>query len=240
MGIQTKHLSISVKAVGDDGSFEGYGSIFGNIDSYGDIVDKGAFTKTLAERGDKTKLLWQHDSSQPIGIFTSLSEDSNGLKLSGQLCLGVKQADEAYLLLKQGALNGMSIGYQTIQNTYNTQTGINHLTEVKLYEVSLVTFPANEEAMVTSVKSAFEELTQEQRVKALAFINTLTKSLPESTEPPITEASVEKHSEEKPADTETTEEPQADLSALEELEALHSLDTAVKTLERLAKTITRK
>ena len=232
--VKTKFLTLCLKATGDDGSFEGYGSIFGNVDSYGDIVDPGAFSKTLAERGPKIKLLWQHDPSQPIGIFTSLVEDSNGLKVTGQLNLDVQQGKEAYALLKQGALDGMSIGYTTIQSTYNSVTQINHLTEVKLYEVSLVTLPANEEATVTSVKTAFESLTEEQRIKTLTFINSLTKSLTD--EKPLTEVvatSSDEHLEVLVADTETIPEPQSDLVVLQELEVLHSLDITAKTLERL-------
>src|SRR6185437_7491887 len=176
---KTKHVHLDIKAIGDDGSFEGYGSVFGNVDSYGDIVDKGAFEKTLKDRAGKVRLLWQHDSREVIGVFTELSEDSVGLKFKAQLNLDVQRGKEAYSLLKQGAIDGMSIGYITIRSAPNAaQASITHLSEVKLYEISLVTFPANEEATVTAVKcqTAFDELTEEQRVKTLNYINTLKSS----------------------------------------------------------------
>jgi HK97 family phage prohead protease len=225
---KTKHLHLNVKATGDDGSFEGYGSVFGNVDSYGDIVDKGAFTKTLHDRGNKVKLLWQHDSTQPIGVFTSLSEDSVGLKFTGQLNLDVQKGAEAYSLLKQGALDGMSIGYCPIQWSVDSKdASITHLNEVMLFEISLVTFPANEEATVSSVKDRFDTLNNEQRKQVLALINKFNPSLPVA-EPPTTEASEGKHSVEEVADKETVEEPQ------EELIALHSLANLLEDMKSFA------
>lgn len=213
-----KNFKMSIKTLNEDGTFEAYGSIFGNVDSYGDIVDKGAFTKTLADRGNKVRLLWQHDSTKPIGKFTSLSEDDMGLKCVGSLNLNVQQGKEAYEHLKHGDIEGMSIGFIPLKDYRDAQdTSIKHLSEVKLYEVSLVTFPANEEANVTSVRSAFETLTNDQRIAVLDFIN---KSLNPLTvnEPPIAEASAEKHSEQQEAGTSSDLEPQSI-----DNDALHSL-----------------
>lgn len=222
MEVKTKTVTLEVKAVGDEGSFEAYGSAFGNIDSYGDVVVKGAFEKTLKERKGKIRLLWQHKSDQPIGIFTEMYEDNNGLVVKGKLFLDVQQGKEAYVLLKGGAIDSMSIGYSTVKEDFDAKDGIRYLKEVKLYEVSLVTFPANEMAVVTSVKSEFESLTEGQRKDVLAYIQQLKNpSLDRSDEPQIKVcADLEEHSEETKADTNKSDEP------LDE-EVLHSLEKLI-------------
>lgn len=134
-----------------DGTFEGYGSIFGNVDSYSDIVLPGAFAASIVENG-KPKMLWQHRSDMPIGVFTECREDSRGLYVKGQLALGVQAGAEAYELLKLGALDGMSIGYATEDYSMDEVQRVRKLKKVRLYEVSLVTFPANAAATVTGVK----------------------------------------------------------------------------------------
>jgi hypothetical protein len=159
--MQTKHLDFGfeIKAVNEDGTVEGYGSVFGVKDSYADVIQKGAFIKSITEhRQAKTMpaMLWQHDSSQPIGIWTDMAEDANGLKLSGKLAMETVKGKEAHALLKMGAINGLSIGFMTKQSNYDEKAEIRTLTEVELWEVSLVTFPANTKARVTQVKSADE------------------------------------------------------------------------------------
>ncbi len=134
-----------------EGSFEGYGSIFGNTDAYKDIVAPGAFKKSLKNR--MPALLWQHRSDMPIGIYPTMKEDDIGLFVQGELNTDVQQGKEAYSLLKQGALNGLSIGYQALNWDYDEKTGIRTLNQIDLWEVSLVTFPANAEALVQTVKS---------------------------------------------------------------------------------------
>lgn len=156
MTVEKKRLEFiaELKAVGDDasGEFEGYGSIFGNVDSYGDIVAKGAFADSIKQK--MPALLWQHNPSNPIGVYTDIREDDKGLFVKGKLNLDVQQGKEAYSLLKQGALKGMSIGFMTLVDEFDKETGIRTIKKVDLWEVSLVTFPANEKANVTSVKSA--------------------------------------------------------------------------------------
>lgn len=150
-----KHLQlddISFKAVGQEGEFEGYGSVFGVVDSYGEVVDKGAFTESLAKFG-MPKLLLQHYSNSVAGIYLECREDEKGLYVKGQLNLEVQAARETYALLKQGALNGLSIGFRTLEETINKETGAVHLVRVRLYEVSIVTFPANEAATISGVKA---------------------------------------------------------------------------------------
>lgn len=144
-------FNANIKAVdGDSGTFEGYGSVFGVEDSYNEIVDKGAFAESIAKR--MPALLWQHRSGEPIGVYTEVSEDAHGLKVKGQLNLDVQQGREAYSLLKQGALNGLSIGFMVLEDYYDQEKRIRHLKKLSLWEVSLVTFPANAEAMVSGVK----------------------------------------------------------------------------------------
>lgn len=150
-------FAAEIKAVGDSGEFEGYGSVFAVVDSYGEVVDKGAFTESLKQHG-MPALLWQHRGSEPIGIYMEAYEDERGLRVKGQLNLDVQQGREAHALLKQGALKGLSIGFATQVEELNRDTGIRHLKKVRLYEVSLVTFPANDKANVDAVKAAPESV----------------------------------------------------------------------------------
>jgi HK97 family phage prohead protease len=138
-----------------EGVFKGYASTFGNVDNGNDIVAKGAFTKSLAERpANKVKLLSQHKTDEPIGIFTEMFEDSKGLFVKGRLALGTQKGRETYELMKMGAIDGMSIGFRANpeKQTYNESKRTRTLNEVQLLEISLVTFPMNERAIVQSVK----------------------------------------------------------------------------------------
>src|SRR5258708_4894631 len=108
------------------GTFKGYGSVFGTIDSYQEAVDKGAFTETLKKNG-LPALLWQHRSDQVIGVYTSAKEDDHGLLIEGQLNMETQQGREAYSLLKQGALNGLSIGFRPLVEEVNKETGVVHI-----------------------------------------------------------------------------------------------------------------
>jgi len=153
---KTLDFAFNLKALEKDGTFSGYGSVFGNLDSYDEIVAPGAFTESLAEqkaKGRMPAMLWQHRSAEPLGVYTSLVEDQIGLKTEGQLALETVRGAEAYTLLKMGALSGLSIGYQTREDSFDRVTGILTLKKVDLWEVSLVTFPANDAARVQGVKS---------------------------------------------------------------------------------------
>lgn len=141
--------------------FEGYASTFGNVDRVGDVVEPGAFAKSLSQhRDEKTMpaMLLHHDMKRPIGKWTSMTEDGKGLRVIGSLTQGVRDSDEAYALLKDGALNSMSIGYQVVDEEYNSKSKTNHLKEIRLHEVSLVTIPANAEALVSAVKDVDGEI----------------------------------------------------------------------------------
>jgi HK97 family phage prohead protease len=155
---EVRSFQLEIRAA-EDGTVEGYGSVFDVQDSYADVIEKGAFSKSIsAHKSAKSMpaMLWQHDSSQPIGVWSSMSEDDNGLRVTGRLAMDTVKGKEAHALLKMGALNGLSIGFMTKQYRYDEDTDIRTLTEVDLWEVSLVTFPANTQARITQVKSADE------------------------------------------------------------------------------------
>jgi len=156
-GRQFRSFALQIKASGTDGSVEGYGSVFGVRDNYDDVIVAGAFQASLAAHkaaGTMPAMLWQHDATEPIGIWTEIVEDAKGLRMKGMLALDTARGKEAYALLKMGALNGLSIGFMSKKWSYEGELRI--LDEVDLWEVSMVTFPANEAARITSVKSADE------------------------------------------------------------------------------------
>ena len=131
--------------------FTGYGSTFGNIDQANDIVEFGAFADTLAQK-QKVPMLWQHDYKQPIGLFKNMREDSQGLIVEGEINKSTRLGMEAYSLLKQGALDGLSIGFRTKEWSYNSDKEIRVIKKVDLFEISLVTFPCNVKATATDIK----------------------------------------------------------------------------------------
>ncbi len=152
-----KSMQFRVKEVDESGAFTGYGNVFDVKDSYGDVVVKGAFTDTLAKHkkeGTKPGMYWMHDAREIIGAWTKLEEDDRGLLVEGQLALGVQKADEANILMKNGAVNGLSIGYWVKNETWDADDEINYLNEVDLVEVSVVGVPANSESRVEVRKNA--------------------------------------------------------------------------------------
>lgn len=151
MTLEYKSFAIEeLKADDAARTVEGFGSTFGNTDSYGDIVVPGAFAKSIASR--KPAMLWQHRSDQPIGVWDELEETKKGLRLKGRI-LPTQLGNDAYTLAKEGALTGLSIGFNTKKYEIDEGKKVRKLTEVELFEVSLVTFPANEKATITTVKS---------------------------------------------------------------------------------------
>jgi uncharacterized protein len=147
-------LRFEVKAIAEDGTFEGLAAVYGNTDLQGDVIAPGAFTRTLADHGNQVPLLWQHNMAAPIGKAT-LTDTPAGLAVKGKLALGVSVARDAYESLKAGILSGLSIGFDTIRAT--PENGKRVLKELRLFEISLVTFAANPEAMVTAVKADRED-----------------------------------------------------------------------------------
>jgi HK97 family phage prohead protease len=146
-----KDFKLRLKGSVDEatGSFKGIASVYSNVDLGGDVVDRGAFEKTLRE-GRTFPLLWQHNTSLPIGSV-QISDSDVGLQVDGKLVLEDPQARIALAHLKAKTIKGLSIGFDTIKDSI--ENGVRHLKELRLWEVSVVTFPMNEAAMVTSVKS---------------------------------------------------------------------------------------
>lgn len=150
------------------GEFSGYGAIFGNVDSYGDVIEEGAFSESLQEWSAKGKwppMLLQHgggifgggaEDMLPVGQWTSMSENSKGLKVEGRLfALDTEKGRYIYEGLQSGVLDGLSIGFQVREARNGTKAGEpdRTLVNVDLWEVSIVTFPANPKARVSAVKS---------------------------------------------------------------------------------------
>lgn len=147
---EAKNFKFEFKAI-DDNTFEGYAAVFRNIDSYGDVIEPGAFAKTIQE-SKRVKVLWQHDPYQPIGKPEIMQEDNHGLYVKAR----ISQTDrgrEAMQLMKDGVIDELSIGYNSIKDEWNKETGNRHLKEVKLWEFSPVTFAANDQAVITGAKN---------------------------------------------------------------------------------------
>jgi len=146
---------LEIKAMEEGGEFEGYASVFGVQDMDGDVIVQGAFGNTLAksrESGRMPKMLWQHNPSVIVGRWTEMAEDENGLLVKGSLILEVTHGREAYALMKAGVLDGLSIGFNIAEGVRGSSGRV--IEEVELWEVSLVTWGANQDARITSVKSA--------------------------------------------------------------------------------------
>lgn len=162
MDLKYLERPFEIKAVEDNGVFEGFGSVFGNVDSYKEIVAPGAFAESLAgwkAAGRLPPVLWQHRSGEPIGPYLAMEEQAVGLHVKGQLLVDdVQRAKEARALMKAKAVNGLSIGFVTREDSYDRVSGIRTLKKVDLWEVSVVTFPANPAAQISSVKSAIDAL----------------------------------------------------------------------------------
>lgn len=137
---------------------QGYASLFGLRDQGGDVVQKGAYAaslKRLAAAGRGVKMLWQHDPAQPIGIWDEVREDATGLWVKGRLLTEVEKGREAAALLAAGAIDGLSIGYRTVRAERDGK-GQRLLSELELWEVSLVTFPMLPEARVSAKGASLE------------------------------------------------------------------------------------
>ncbi|WP_108259337.1 HK97 family phage prohead protease [Mangrovicoccus ximenensis] len=181
--MDTKAFRFEIKALGEDGTVEGYAAVFGNVDGGGDRLVPGAFRAGLAKaaaEGRSIPMLWQHDPDRPIGVWTELQEDDRGLKAAGQLILDVGQAREAHALMKAGALGGLSVGYRTVKA--GNDGGVRQLEEVDLWEVSPVTFPMNRLARLTAVKAEgaeaeLEKLRAGERLTEREFERLLKGSL---------------------------------------------------------------
>ncbi len=151
-GLELKFCRDRKMQVLEGALIEGYASLFGLPDQGGDVVSRGAYGKSLkrlAARGGSVKMLWQHDPTQPIGVWDEIYEDERGLYVKGRLLLEVEKAREAAALIEAGAIDGLSIGYRTVAAEKDAK-GQRLLAELELWEVSLVTFPMLREARVAA------------------------------------------------------------------------------------------
>lgn len=157
--MHVRAFDYQVKAVNQDGLFSGYGSVFGNVDSYNEVVAPGAFADSLAEtraKGRTFPVLWQHRSGEPIGNWDieSLKEDTHGLFGEGQLWLDESPyAKVAYRGMQAKAITGLSIGYYVREDAFDEKTRIRTLKRLDLVEISVVTAPANDDARIDAVKA---------------------------------------------------------------------------------------
>ena len=148
------HKAISFKSEDIEGRvFTGYASTY-DLDQGGDIIERGAFTKTLTERGQDIKILWQHN--EPIGKPIKMYEDDKGLYIEAKISNTVL-GNEALELMRDGVIDQMSIGYSVPQGKADYRDGVRYIKELKLYEASLVTFPMNEAARITGLKNQITE-----------------------------------------------------------------------------------
>lgn len=182
-----------IKGIGEDGTFTGIASMYGVSDLEGDIIEKGAFTKTIRENPE-VPVLWQHDEEEVIGLGT-VAEKGNKIEISGKLDLEDPVAQNAYRKIKSGLVKGLSIGFMAVKKTFGEENGqfIRRLQEIKLMEVSIVTFPAMPQAQITSVKNA-DEITQ--RLSAIEAKLSALEAEKAAPAAPITPEPVADHSAE--------------------------------------------
>lgn len=171
MGYANSGLSLETKFCRFEAGFDvtngteisGYASVFGSADQGGDVVQKGAYgasLKTMKAKGQRVKMLWQHDPGTPIGVWDEVFEDKKGLFVKGRILPDVQAGAEALALINAGAIEGLSIGYRTIR-AEKSQKGQRLLHELDLWEVSLVTFPMLPEARVEAEAKADGQLANE-------------------------------------------------------------------------------
>ncbi|QBX37228.1 HK97 family phage prohead protease [Brevundimonas sp. S30B] len=184
--LEHKAIGLADATITDEGIITGYASLFGQRDDGGDTVVRGAFTKTLAIRaGRPMPMLREHEPRDVIGVWTDYTEDDRGLRVKGQLALDVQDGREAHGLIKMGALDGLSIGYKTLR--FERDGEGRRLTEVRLFETSIVTFPMLGTARIDSVKAA--EMTaneiEERLTRGAGLSRTVARALMRSGLPAI-------------------------------------------------------
>lgn len=150
---ERKFVDIALSEVEADGTFSGYASLFGTVDLGNDIVERGAFARSIRTRGAAgVRMLYQHDPAEPIGRWIDIREDERGLFVRGRLADGVARAREVLALMKGGALDGLSIGFRAVRAKADAKSGVRHILEADLWEISVVTFPMLPGARVERVK----------------------------------------------------------------------------------------
>ncbi|MCK5602292.1 HK97 family phage prohead protease [Candidatus Pacearchaeota archaeon] len=174
--METKYLNVpfEMKAIEEDEDFfyfEGYASTFGNVDLGDDIVERGAFLKTLKKR--TPKLLWQHKMSEPLGVFEEALEDDRGLFVRGKMPKADSFVSGRVIpQMKTGSINSMSIGFSVVVDEFDRDAGIRRIKEVVLFEASLVTIPMNPQAVVTGMKALEDKI---EGLKTIKDVNNYLK-----------------------------------------------------------------
>jgi len=153
------YKNLDTKTATSEGVVEAIVSVFGNVDSYAEIVDRGAFNESLQKKLPKG--VWSHDWQQPIAKTLEAYETEKGLYIKFQLIKGVQKADEALLLMQAGAIDEFSIGYEVMED-YIGSDGFRHLKRLRLYEYSPVLVGANSETELISVKGLEKEIEVEE------------------------------------------------------------------------------
>jgi hypothetical protein len=151
-----RNFIAKIKALPEEGEgiIEAYVSVFGNADSYGEVVDKGAFVDFIRDYFPRyPKGVWAHDWEAPIAKTMEIREDEFGLYIKGKLILTVQKAKEAYDLIKEGVITDFSFGYGVDEDYYDSVDGLRHLRKLSIYEWSPVLVGANRRAELISVKS---------------------------------------------------------------------------------------
>jgi HK97 family phage prohead protease len=189
--MRKEHLLTSIKAVPEDeqGAFEGLLAIYNNVDLGGDLIEPGAFLKTLQERGSTIPLLWGHKAEEPPIGRLKLFDTPDGLRVKGQLNLEMSRSKDVYSAMKAGDVSGLSIGYDTVK--HEIKSGVRHLKELRLWEGSIVNFPMNPLAEVFSVKDLkvgrkISAANKEALQQAMELIRALVSD--EADEEPVTSA----------------------------------------------------
>lgn len=158
-----KAFKFELEETDESGEFSGYAAVFGNKDSGDDVIEKGAFSKTIREDFDRIKILALHnDCWLPVGKPIELREDEKGLYIRGKIS-DTSMGRDIKTLLRDGVLNEMSIGYDAVDFDYDGTTGVRHLKEIRLWEVSIVTWAMNDQARIEEVKSMAEALKLEAK-----------------------------------------------------------------------------
>lgn len=158
---ETRNIG-ELRAINEDGTFEGYLTVWGTVDDYNSTFQRGAFKKTIQERGAKVKILYDHEHL--IGSSVELREDDHGVYGCGKLNLSVEKAKEAYEFMRDGTLEGLSFGFRIIKEGF--EGGVRQIKEVQLYEFGPVTFPANDKALITGVRSQdFDETLEVEKLR---------------------------------------------------------------------------
>lgn len=150
---ERKFVGLALDRVDEHDAFSGYASLFGRVDLGKDLVERGAFARSLKTRSAAgIRMLFQHDPAEPIGVWTELKEDQRGLHVRGRLNTDVARAREVLSLMRGGALDGFSIGFSAVRTKRDPATGVRRIIEADLWEISVVTFPMLPGARIDTVK----------------------------------------------------------------------------------------